>query len=153
MKRIIAIAAMFAAMATTAYAGGTTVGAVSTTFRMLGANDKVLVDRYDDPKVQNASCYVSYAKTGGISGSLGIAEDPSRFSVACRATGPVKIVGNIDKSADGEKVFSRSTSVLFNNMDVTRFYDADKNVLIYLVTSTKLINGSPFNSVSAIPIQ
>jgi CreA protein len=156
MKRILATAAMFAALATVAtaaHAGGKTIGAVSTTFRMLGANDKVVVDRYDDPKVQNASCYVSYAKTGGVSGSLGIAEDPSRFSVACRATGPVKIVGNIDKSDDGEKVFSRSTSVLFKNMDVTRFYDAEKNVLIYLVTSTKLVNGSPFNSVSAIPVQ
>lgn len=153
MKRILATAAMFAALASTAHAGGVTVGEVSTTFHMLGANDKVLVDRYDDPKVQNASCYVSYAKTGGVSGSLGVAEDPSRFSVACRATGPVKIVGNIDKSEDGEKVFSRSTSVLFKNMDVTRFYDAQKNVLIYLVTSTKLINGSPFNSVSAIPVQ
>jgi CreA protein len=153
MKRILAVAALASVLATGAFAAGTEVGEVSTTFHILGANDKVVVDRYDDPKVQNASCYVSYAKTGGMSSYVGLSEDPSRFSVACRATGPVKIVGNVNKSTDGEIVFSRSSSPLFKDMNVTRFYDADKNMLVYLVWSTKLINGSPFNSVSAIPIQ
>lgn len=128
------------------------VGEVSTTFRVVGPNDKVVIDRFDDPKVENASCYVSRAETGGLSGWVGLAEDPSRFSIACRATGPVKIVGEINRGKKGEVVFSEDTSILFKEMRVSRFFDADKNVLVYLVWSTKLIDGSPYNSVTAIPI-
>jgi CreA protein len=128
------------------------VGEVSTTFRVVGPNDKVVIDRFDDPKVENASCYVSRAETGGLSGWVGLAEDPSRFSIACRATGPVRITGEINRSKKGEVVFSEDTSVLFKEMRVSRFYDADKNVLVYLVWSTKLIDGSPYNSVTAIPV-
>lgn len=128
------------------------VGEVSTTFRVVGPNDKVVVDRFDDPKVENASCYVSHAETGGLKGWVGLAEDPSRFSIACRATGPVKIIGEIDRGKKGEVVFSEDTSILFKEMRVSRFYDADKNVLVYLVWSTKLIEGSPFNSVTAIAL-
>jgi len=128
------------------------VGEVSTTFRVVGPNDKVVIDRFDDPKVENASCYVSRAETGGLSGWVGLAEDPSRFSIACRATGPVKITGEINRTKKGEVVFSEDTSVLFKEMRVSRFYDGDKNVLVYLVWSTKLIDGSPFNSVTAIPV-
>lgn len=127
------------------------IGSVDTTFRLLGANDRVKVERFDDPKVENASCYVSYAETGGVSGSLGLAEDPSRFSIACRATGPVRIIGNVGK--DFEEVFSRNTSILFKEMRVSRLLDTEKNVLVYLVWSTKLIDGSPYNSVTAIPIE
>jgi CreA protein len=128
------------------------VGEVSTTFRVVGPNDKVVIDRFDDPKVENASCYVSRAETGGLSGWVGLAEDPSRFSIACRATGPVKITGEIERGKKGEVVFSEDTSILFKEMRVSRFYDEDKNVLVYLVWSTKLIDGSPYNSVTAIPI-
>jgi CreA protein len=128
------------------------VGEVSTTFRVVGPNDKVVIDRFDDPKVENASCYVSRAETGGLSGWVGLAEDPSRFSIACRATGPVKITGDIERGKKGEVVFSEDTSILFKEMRVSRFYDADKDVLVYLVWSTKLIDGSPYNSVTAIPI-
>jgi len=128
------------------------IGAVSTTFRVIGPNDKVVVDRYDDPKVENAACYVSRAETGGISGAVGLAEDPSRFSIACRAVGPLHIIGEIDKSKDGETVFSERTSAIFKSMRVTRFYDKTKNVLVYLVTSTKVVEGSPFNSISVVPL-
>ena len=128
------------------------VGEVTTTFRVVGPNDKVVIDRFDDPKVENASCYVSRAETGGLSGWVGLAEDPSRFSIACRATGPVKITGEIERGKKGEVVFSEDTSILFKEMRVSRFFDADKNVLVYLVWSTKLIDGSPYNSVTAIPI-
>ena len=128
------------------------VGEVSTTFRVVGPNDKVVIDRFDDPKVENASCYVSRAETGGLSGWVGLAEDPSRFSIACRATGPVRITGEINRSKKGEVVFSEDTSILFKEMRVSRFYDAHKNVLVYLVWSTKLIEGSPYNSVTAIPV-
>lgn len=130
----------------------TRVGEVSTTFRLVGPNDKVTVERYDDPKVQGASCYLSRAETGGIGGALGIAEDPSRFSIACRATGPVRITGNVDRGRNGEVVFGERTSALFKELRVTRFIDSERNVLVYLVWSTRLINGSPFNSVTAIAL-
>ncbi|WP_119299996.1 CreA family protein [Dongia deserti] len=129
------------------------VGEVSTTFRVMGPNDKVVIERFDDPKVENASCYLSRADTGGLKGWVGLAEDPSRFSIACRATGPVKIIDEINRTKKGEVVFSEDTSMLFKEMRVSRFYDAEKNVLVYLVWSTKLIEGSPYNSVTAIPIE
>ena len=127
------------------------IGSVDTTFRLIGSNDRVSVERFDDPKVENASCYVSYAETGGVSGWAGLAEDPSRFSIACRATGPIRLLDTV--GAEFEEVFSRDTSILFKEMRVSRMLDEEKNVLIYLVWSTKLIDGSPFNSVTAIPIQ
>ena len=128
------------------------IGATSTTFRWVGPNDKVVVDRYDDPKVENAACYISRAETGGISGAVGLAEDPSRFSIACRAVGPLRITGKIDESEDGEVVFSERTSAVFKSLQVTRFLDRTKNVLVYLVTSTKVVEGSPFNSISVVPL-
>ena len=149
--RKTAAAFLFALLALPAFAQDH-VGEVSTTFRVMGPNDKVVIDRFDDPKVENASCYVSRAETGGLKGWVGLAEDPSRFSIACRATGPVKIIGEINRGKKGEVVFSEDTSILFKEMRVSRFYDADKNVLVYLVWSTKLIDGSPYNSVTAIPI-
>lgn len=146
MKWLTLVAAL---TATTAAAD--VIGSVETTFRLIGSNDRVTIERFDDPKVENASCYVSYAQTGGVSGWAGIAEDPSRFSIACRATGPIRVVGNV--GSDFEEVFSRDTSILFKEMRVSRMLDVEKSVLVYLVWSTKLIDGSPFNSVTAIPIE
>ena len=146
MKYLAIAATLFASAAS-----AEVVGSVDTTFRLLGANDKVVIERFDDPKVENASCYVSYAQTGGVSGSLGLAEDPSRFSIACRATGPIRLLDTV--SSEFEEVFSRDTSILFKEMRVSRMLDEDKNVLVYLVWSTKLIDGSPFNSVTAIAIE
>jgi CreA protein len=148
----IAAAAILATLAIFPALSQERVGEVSTTFRMVGPNDKVVIDRFDDPKVENASCYVSRAETGGLSGWVGLAEDPSRFSIACRATGPVRVVGEINRTKKGEVVFSEDTSVLFKEMRISRFYDASKDVLVYLVWSTKLIDGSPYNSVTAIPV-
>ncbi len=151
LKRFSA-ACLLAALAVSPAFAQERVGEVSTTFRVVGPNDKVVIDRFDDPKVENASCYVSRAETGGLSGWVGLAEDPSRFSIACRATGPVKITGDINRTRKGEVVFSEDTSILFKEMRVSRFFDAEKNVLVYLVWSTKLIDGSPFNSVTAVPL-
>jgi CreA protein len=130
------------------------VGEVSTTFRFVGPNDKIVVERYDDPKVENVSCYLSRADTGGLSGMVGLAEDPARFSIACRATGKPRIVKEIDRSRDGEIVFDQRTSVLFKELRVSRFYDDAKRVLVYLVWSTRTLSteGSPFNSVTAVPL-
>jgi CreA protein len=127
------------------------IGDVSTTFRMLGRNDRIVVDRYDDPRVDGVSCYVSRAETGGVKGSLGLATDPSRFSIACRATGKLTVKGDLPRN---EVVFGASANWLFKEVRVSRLYDPDKRVLVYLVWSTHALSpgGSPFNSVTAVPL-
>jgi CreA protein len=126
----------------------TRIDALSTQFRWLGPNDKIVVERYDDPKVANVSCYLSRAETGGVAGGLGFAEDPSRFSIACRAVGPIEIPSDLRKS---EVMAVASASLFFKTFRIHRSVDAEKNVLVYTVMSTKLINGSPFNSISVVP--
>lgn len=132
--------------------GPSRVGTVDTTFRLLGRNDRIVVDRYDDPRVNGVSCYVSRAETGGVSGSFGLATDPNRFSIACRATGPVTMKGKVP---DNEVVFGEKMSAFFKEIRVTRLYDREKEVLVYLVWSTITLgtNGSAFNSVTAVPLQ
>jgi CreA protein len=129
----------------------TRIGDVSTTFRILGRNDKIVVDRYDDPAVNNVSCYVSRAETGGIAGSFGLATDPSRFSIACRATGAASLKGTVP---DNEVVFGASANWEFKEIRVSRIVDRQRNVLVYLVWSTQALSkgGSPYNSVSAVPL-
>jgi len=126
----------------------TQIDAISTTFRWFGPNDKIVVERYDDPKITNVSCYMSRADTGGIKGGLGFAEDPSRFSIACRAVGPIAVPPGLRKS---EVIAFASASLFFKSFQIHRAFDAEKNVLVYTVVSTKLINGSPFNSISVVP--
>ncbi len=128
-------------------AAQTRIDSISTNFRLIGPDDRVVVDRYDDPGVANVSCYLSRAETGGVKGGLGFAEDPSRFSIACRAVGPVTIPPNLPKS---EVIAFTSASVFFKTFQVHRAVDAEKRVLVYTVVSTKLINGSPYNSISAV---
>jgi CreA protein len=127
------------------------IGEVSTTFRLLGRNDKIVVERYDDPAVNNVSCYVSRAETGGVAGSFGLATDPSRFSIACRATGPASLRGPVP---DNEVVFGASANWLFKEIRVSRIVDRQRNVMVYLVWSTQALSkgGSPFNSISAVPL-
>jgi len=126
----------------------TRIDSINTNFRWLGPDDKVIVERYDDPKVANVSCYMSRADTGGIKGGLGLAEDPSRFSIACRAVGPIAVPTGLPKS---EVIAFASASLFFKTFQIHRAIDAEKNVLVYTVMSTKLINGSPFNSISVVP--
>ncbi|HET9046256.1 MAG TPA: CreA family protein [Casimicrobiaceae bacterium] len=126
------------------------VGCTSTTFRIFGPNDKVCVMAFDDPRIAGVSCYVSQARTGGIKGGLGVAEDPSRFSIACRQTGPVVLPDKLPKE---ESVFSESTSLIFKNTKVIRMYDAKRNTLVYVAISKRVIEGSPQNSLSTVPIQ
>lgn len=126
----------------------TRIDEISTTFRLIGPNDKIVVERYDDPKVANVSCYLSRAETGGVKGGLGLAEDPSRFSIACRAVGPVAIPEGLGKS---EVIGFASASLFFKTFQIHRAVDREKAVLVYTVVSTKLIDGSPFNSISVVP--
>ena len=149
MKRLLLVAILgLLPMAAPAVAQ-TQIDAISTTFRFLGPNDKIVIERYDDPKVPNVSCYLSRAETGGIKGGLGFAEDPSRFSVACRAVGPLSLP---DKLPKREVIGFAQASLFFKSFQIHRTYDEEKNVLIYTVISTKLINGSPFNSISVVPL-
>ena len=129
----------------------TRIGDVSTTFRIVGKNDKIVVDRYDDPKVPGASCYVSRAETGGVAGTFGLATDPSRFSISCRATGAVTVPEHLPQN---EVVFGASANWLFKEIRVTRMWDAQKRALVYLVWSTQALSkgGSPYNSVSVISV-
>jgi CreA protein len=127
----------------------TRIDSINTNFRWLGPDDKIIVERYDDPKVQNVSCYMSRAETGGIKGGIGIAEDPSRFSIACRAVGAVVVPASLPKS---EVIGFASASLFFKSFQIHRAMDAEKHVLVYTVVSTRLINGSPFNSISVVPL-
>jgi CreA protein len=149
MKKLILMAVASLFMATTAMAEEE-IGSVETAWNALGSNDRIEITRYDDPKVKGASCYVSRAVKGGLGADIGLGEDRSRFSIACRATGKIEIVGDISKQ---ETVWEQAISTWFKEMRITRMYDAKKNVILYLVWSTKLIDGSPFNSLSAIPVE
>lgn len=125
------------------------VGDVSTAFKFIGPNHKVVVDVFDDPRVGGVSCYLSRAKTGGISGALGLAEDKAEASVACRQVGNITFKGALPKQ---EEVFSEKASLVFKHVRVVRMVDAKRNALVYLVYSDRLIDGSPKNSVTAVPV-
>lgn len=126
------------------------VGCISTTFRFLGANDKVCVEAFDDPQITGVSCHISQAKTGGIKGPLGLAEDPSRFAIACRQTGSISLPENIQEK---KEVFSADTSILFKETQVHRIYDRKRNTLVYVAISTKIIEGSPMSAISTVPVE
>lgn len=129
------------------------IGSVDTVFKLIGPNHKIMIEAFDDPRINGATCYVSRAKKGGITGTLGLAEDPSDASISCRQTGPIKLTSNIISGEnDGEEVFKKGISILFKTIQVVRFYDKKRHALIYLIYSDKLIEGSPKNSLSAIPI-
>jgi CreA protein len=123
---------------------------VSTTFRLIGKNDRVCVSAFDDPKVQGVACHISQARTGGLSGTMGLAEDPSRFSIACRQIGPITV--DLASLKDGEEVYSARTSVFFKRTHVYRTIDTKRNTLVYLAISDKLIDGSPQNAISTVPV-
>lgn len=129
------------------------IGSVSTKFKVLGPNDKIVIEAFDDPDIKGATCYLSRAKTGGISGAVGVAEDTADASIACRQIGPIQLSDEVKNGKkDGDEVFKKSTSLLFKSLQVVRFYDAERNVLIYLAYSDRIIEGSPKNSISIIPI-
>jgi CreA protein len=125
------------------------LGCITTTWKLIGANHKVCVQAFDDPKVQGVACHISQAKTGGIAGTFGVAEDPSQFSVSCRQVGPIVIDGKLPKE---ETAFSESTSLLFKDTKVTRLFDAKRNTLVYVAISRRVIEGAPANSISTVPI-
>jgi CreA protein len=131
-------------------AGADDLACVSTTFRVLGANDKVCISVFDDPKVPGVACDISQARTGGVKGGLGLAEDPSRFSLSCRQVGPISV--DIGKLPDEESVYSERTSIFFKHTRVFRIVDKKRETLVYLAISDKIVEGSPQNAISSVPI-
>lgn len=125
------------------------IGCVTTTWKLIGANHKICVDAFSDPKVPGVTCHISQARTGGIAGAVGLAEDPSKFSLACRQTGPITLPAGLKS---GEKVFSEDTSVFFKTTDVIRMVDGKNNTLVYLAVSQKVIEGAPASSLSTVPV-
>ncbi|AOV97904.1 hypothetical protein A9798_13750 [Edwardsiella hoshinae] len=129
------------------------IGSVDTVFKLFGPDHKIVVEAFDDPEVSNVTCYVSRAKTGGIKGGLGLAEDTSDAAISCQQVGPITLSEKIrNKKADGEVVFRKRTSLVFKKLQVVRFYDSKRNVLIYLSYSDRVVEGSPKNAISAVPV-
>ena len=126
------------------------IGEVDTVFKLIGPDHKIVVDAYDDPKVGGVTCYVSRAKTGGIKGALGLAEDKAEASIACRQTGPITFPGG--KLEKQEEMFSERISLVFKKLRVVRMVDTKRNALVYLTYSDRLIEGSPQNSVTAVAL-
>ena len=146
-KKYIASALLFSGAALAARAEP--VGEVDTVFKLIGPDHKIVVDAYDDPKVSGVTCYVSRAKTGGIKGALGLAEDKSEASIACRQTGPIVFAGKLDRQ---EEMFNERISLVFKRLRVVRMVDAKRNALVYLTYSDRVLEGSPQNSVTAVPL-
>ncbi|ABP59245.1 MULTISPECIES: protein CreA [Enterobacteriaceae] len=129
------------------------VGSVDTVFKVFGPDHKIVVEAFDDPDVKNVTCYISRAKTGGIKGGLGLAEDTADAAISCQQVGPVELSDKIKNGkAQGDVVFQKRTSLVFKKLQVVRFYDAKRNTLAYLAYSDKVVEGSPKNALSAVPI-
>ena len=126
------------------------LGEVNTAFRLIGKDDRVVMEAYDDPKAQGVTCYVSRARTGGVTGSIGLAEDKAEASIACRQVGAE--IRFSEKLPRQEDVFTERMSILFKRLHILRVVDAKRNALVYLTYSDKLIDGSPQNSITAVPV-
>jgi CreA protein len=148
MRLVLAAAGL--SLAVIEVASADDLSCVSTTFNLLSPNDKVCVSDFDDPKVPGVTCFISQARKGDWGQPLGLDEDPSNFSVACRQTGP--ITADISKLPEREEAFSEKTSIFFKKTRIYRIPDAKRNILIYLAVSSKIIEGSPANAVSAVPV-
>ena len=145
MKKIPAVLFVLAACG----AAADQVGEVDTVFKFIGPDHKIVVDAHDDPGVQGVTCYVSRAKTGGIKGALGLAEDKAEASIACRQVGPIVIAKPLPQQED---VYTERISLVFKKLRVVRMVDAKRNTLVYLTYSDRVIEGSPQNSVTAVAV-
>ncbi|MBR0757760.1 CreA family protein [Bradyrhizobium jicamae] len=121
----------------------------STVFKLLSPNDKLATYGVDDPEVDGVACHFTVPEKGGFKGWLGLAEEVSDISLACRQVGPIHFK---DKMSQGDDMFSKRRSLFFKKMQIVRGCDAKRNVLVYMVYSDRLIEGSPKNSTSSVPI-
>ena len=125
------------------------IGSVDTVFKFIGPDHKIVVEAYDDPKVNGVTCYLSRAKTGGIKGALGLAEDKSEASIACRQVGPISVAQALPEQ---EEIFNERISLVFKKLRIVRMVDPKRHALVYLTYSDRLIEGSPQNSVTVVPV-
>jgi CreA protein len=121
----------------------------STVFKLLSPNDKLATYGVDDPEVEGVACHFTVPEKGGFTGWLGLAEQVSDISLACRQIGPIHFR---DKMEQGDDMFRQRRSLFFKKMQIVRGCDVKRNVLVYMVYSDKLIEGSPKNSTSSVPI-
>ncbi len=135
-------------LVSTAYAEE--VGSVDTKFKMLGPDHKIVIEAFDDPKIEGITCYLSRSKKGGLKGMVGLAEETSDAALSCRQVGPIRTTGELK---EGERVFSESRSLVFKKLQVVRFFDKKRQTYIYLAYSDRVIEGSPQNAISTVPIQ
>ena len=150
MRALRATALLALALAGSAQAADAEkIGTVDTAFQWIGRDHDIIVEAYDDPLVAGVTCYVSRARTDGIKGTLGLAEDRAEASIACRQVGPITFAQPLRSQ---QEVFSERTSLLFKRLRVVRMVDARRNTLVYLTYSEKLIDGSPQNSITAVPV-
>jgi CreA protein len=147
------IAAAVALIAITGVARAEDIGEVTTVFNLLSPNHKIKIEAFDDPDVSGVACHVSRAVSGGYKSYVGLAEDPSNASIACRQIGPITADLKALKAKDGETVFKQSASILFKKVQVVRFVDLKRSTFVYLIYTDKLIEGSPQNSISTVPVQ
>ena len=125
------------------------IGEVDTVFKLIGPDHKIVVDAHDDPKVEGVTCYISRAKTGGLKGAVGLAEDKSEAAIACRQVGPISFREPIKRQ---EEMFTERISLVFKKLRVVRMVDPKRNALVYLTYSDRLIEGSPQNSVTVVAV-
>ena len=121
----------------------------STVFKLLTPNDKLATYGLDDPEVDGVACHFTVPERGGLKGWIGIAGELSDISLACRQIGPIRFKA---KFSQGEDMFRRRRSLVFKKMQIVRGCDVKRNVLVYMVYSDRLIEGSPKNSTSSVPI-
>jgi CreA protein len=145
MRRLLVPLLLLAASA----AQAEEIGSVDTVFKFIGPDHKIVVEAHDDPGVEGVTCYMSRARTGGISGALGLAEDKAEASIACRQTGPIRIPQPIKAQ---EEVFNERISLVFKRLRIVRMVDAKRHSLVYLTYSDRLIEGSPQNSVAVVAV-
>ncbi|BCS88513.1 CreA family protein [Pseudodesulfovibrio sediminis] len=131
-----------------------TIGTVDTVFHLFSRDDDIIVEAFDDPDIPGVTCYLSRARKGGVKGMIGVAEDPSDASIECIKTGPIEVPEYVRSGkADGKRVFKKGTSLIFKSMQVVRFYDQKRDVIIYMVYSDRVVEGSPKNSITCINVK
>ncbi len=153
MRRLVdcLLLALVSLVAVTLTAAAEDIGSTNYRFKWLGPSDKIVVEAFDDPDVPGVTCYMSHARTGGIKGAIGLAEDPGEASIACRQVGAID-AAKLDKLKHSEEVFSARASLIFKTTQVVRFWDAKRKALVYLVYTDRIIDGSPRNSISVVPV-
>ena len=143
------IAAVLLVPFASAVRADTSIGEVDTVFKLIGPDHKIVVDAYDDPKVSGITCYMSRAKTGGVKGAVGVAEDLAEASIACRQVGPIQFSQPLPVQED---MFSERISLVFKKLRIVRMVDPKRNTLVYLTYSDRVVEGSPQNSVTAVAV-